>query len=64
MNPGSRPRLFGLPNLEFPDTDDPDDANDAAFVPPRESARRVWFWGSDQSRLNYRYVGGPEPFGL
>src|SRR5439155_6524634 len=38
-------------------TDDPDDADSAAFVRPLTSATGVWFCGGAQSRLNYRYVG-------
>jgi cyanophycinase len=38
-------------------TDDPDEADDAAFVQPLASATGVWFFGGDQERLNYRYVG-------
>jgi cyanophycinase len=38
-------------------TDDPDDADDAAFVRPLATATGVWFCGGDQTRLNYRFVG-------
>src|SRR4051795_10884881 len=44
-------------HFEFLSTDDPNDANDAAFVRPLASATGVWFCGGAQSRLNYRYVG-------
>jgi cyanophycinase len=44
-------------HFEFLFTDDPDDADEAAFVRPLASATGVWFCGGDQSRLNYRYVG-------
>jgi cyanophycinase len=43
--------------FEFLYTDDPDDADDPAFVRPLESATGVWFCGGDQWQLNYRYVG-------
>jgi cyanophycinase len=44
-------------HLEFLATDDPADAEDAAFARPLASATGVWFCGGDQLRLNYRYVG-------
>jgi cyanophycinase len=43
--------------FEFLYTDDPSDADDAAFVRPLASATGVWFCGGAQSRLNYRFVG-------
>ncbi|HEY7313715.1 MAG TPA: sigma-70 family RNA polymerase sigma factor [Gemmataceae bacterium] len=43
--------------FEFLCTDDPDDADDAAFVRPLETATGVWFSGGFQTRLNYRFVG-------
>jgi len=43
--------------FEFLHTDDPDAADDPAFVGPLASATGVWFCGGDQSRLNHRYVG-------
>lgn len=44
-------------HFEFLYTDSPDDADEAAFVRPLETATGVWFCGGDQTRLNYRYVG-------
>lgn len=44
-------------HFEILATDDPGDADDAAFVRPLASATGVWFCGGAQSRLNYRYVG-------
>ena len=38
-------------------TDDPTDADAAAFVRPLETATGVWFCGGLQPRLNYRFVG-------
>jgi cyanophycinase len=46
-----------IQKLEFLHTDDPDDADEPAFVRPLTSATGVWFCGGDQERLNYRYVG-------
>src|SRR5262245_45123264 len=51
------PSTGRVQSLEFLETDNADDANDAAFVRPLASATGVWFSGGDQSRLNYRYVG-------
>jgi cyanophycinase len=42
--------------FEFLYTDDPGDADDAAFVRPLESATGVWFCGGAQTRLHYRFV--------
>jgi cyanophycinase len=44
-------------SFEFLYTDDPDNADDAAFVRPLATATGVWFCGGDQTRLNYRFVG-------
>jgi cyanophycinase len=44
-------------SCEFLATDDPDDADDAAFVRPLVAATGVWFCGGAQSRLNARFVG-------
>src|SRR5262245_33662508 len=44
-------------NVQFLSTDNPSDADSAAFVRPLASATGVWFCGGAQSRLNYRYVG-------
>ena len=44
-------------DFEFLATDNPEDADDAAFVRPLASATGVWFSGGRQPRLNYRYVG-------
>lgn len=44
-------------HFEFLYTDEPDDADEAAFVRPLETATGVWFCGGDQTRLNYRFVG-------
>jgi cyanophycinase len=44
-------------HFQFLYTDDPDDADDASFVKPLETATGVWFSGGAQGRLNYRYVG-------
>jgi cyanophycinase len=46
-----------IKSFQFLYTDDPDDADDAAFVRPLASASGVWFSGGEQSRLNYRFVG-------
>jgi cyanophycinase len=46
-----------ISSFEFLATDDPADADRAAFVRPLNSATGVWFCGGAQSRLNYRYVG-------
>ncbi len=44
-------------SFDFLYTDDPDDADAAAFVRPLETATGVWFCGGLQPRLNYRFVG-------
>src|SRR5262249_21739333 len=44
-------------SFEFLYTDNPDDADNAAFVRPLATATGVWFCGGDQTRLNYRFVG-------
>lgn len=44
-------------SVEFLYTDDPGDADNAAFVRLLASATGVWFCGGDQSRLEYRFVG-------
>jgi cyanophycinase len=46
-----------ISHFEFLHTDEPDDANDADFIEPLQSATGVWFSGGAQTRLNYRYVG-------
>jgi cyanophycinase len=46
-----------ISHFEFLHTDDPAQADDAAFVRPLASATGVWFCGGAQPRLNYRYVG-------
>jgi cyanophycinase len=43
--------------FEFLYTDNPNDADDEAFVRPLETATGVWFSGGLQPRLNYRFVG-------
>jgi cyanophycinase len=43
--------------FEFLYTDDPDEADNAAFVRPLLTATGVWFSGGGQGRLNYRFVG-------
>jgi len=43
-------------SFQFLFTDEPEDANDPAFVKPLESATGVWFSGGSQSRLKYRFV--------
>ena len=43
--------------FQFLSTDDPDDADNEAFVLHLADATGVWFSGGAQSRLNYRYVG-------
>jgi cyanophycinase len=43
--------------VDFLYTDDPRDADNAAFVRPLTTATGVWFSGGDQSRLGYRFVG-------
>ncbi len=44
-------------SFDFLYTDNPDDADDPAFIRPLTTATGVWFCGGDQSCLNYRYVG-------
>lgn len=44
-------------SFQFLYTDDPDDADEAKFVEPLETATGVWFSGGYQGRLNYRFVG-------
>jgi len=44
-------------SFRFMYTDQPDDAEAAAFVQQLESATGVWFSGGSQARLNYRFVG-------
>ncbi len=44
-------------SFDFLYTDDPLDADAAAFVRPLETATGVWFCGGLQPRLNYRFVG-------
>jgi cyanophycinase len=44
-------------SVDFLATDDPKDADDAAFVRPLAKATAVWFCGGDQARLEARYVG-------
>ncbi len=44
-------------SFDFLYTDDPTDADAAAFVRPLETATGVWFCGGLQPRLNYRFVG-------
>lgn len=44
-------------SFQFLFTDDPEDADDAEFCKPLETATGVWFSGGWQSRLNYRFVG-------
>lgn len=46
-----------ISSFDFLYTDDPDDADAAAFVKPLETATGVWFCGGLQPRLNYRFVG-------
>jgi cyanophycinase len=46
-----------IKSFEVLGTDDPDEADDPAFVRPLAAATGVWFFGGDQERLNYRYVG-------
>jgi cyanophycinase len=47
-------------SFQFVFTDEPEDANDPAFVKPLETATGVWFSGGSQERLHYRFVGKPE----
>ena len=44
-------------SFQFVFTDDPDDADDADFCKPLETATGVWFSGGLQERLKYRFVG-------
>lgn len=44
-------------SFQFLFTDEPEDANDPAFVKPLENATGVWFSGGSQERLHYRFVG-------
>lgn len=44
-------------SMEFLATDDPKEADDAAFVRPLATATGVWFSGGDKARLEYRFVG-------
>jgi cyanophycinase len=46
-----------ITSFEFLFTDDPRDADSAAFLKPLVKASGVWFCGGAQSRLNYRFVG-------
>jgi cyanophycinase len=56
------PKRGRAKSFQFLYTDEPADAEDAAFVKPLETATGVWFSGGAQSRLNYRFVGEwPEP---
>lgn len=50
-----------IADFRFLYTDDPQDANREAFVAALSQATGVWFSGGYQSRLNYRFVGHPEP---
>jgi cyanophycinase len=43
--------------VDFLYTDDPNDADNDAFLRPLTTATGVWFTGGTQARLNYRFVG-------
>jgi cyanophycinase len=48
-------RGYNVRSFELLHTDDPDTANDDAFVKPLASATGVWIAGGAQGRLTYRY---------
>ncbi len=54
-------RTGRIADFRFLYTDDPQDANREAFAAVLGQATGVWFSGGYQSRLNYRFVGHPEP---
>lgn len=46
-----------IKSFQFLYTDDPNAADDEAFIRPLTTATAVWFSGGDQTRLNYLFVG-------